>query len=84
MRLRNKKNANITVKESKYVIINPKEQKGKWQEIFENEKEILDICLDLPFTYKVFNSLKSNGIEISKHLDSEGMVDELWQLHSEK
>ena len=40
MRLRNKKNANIMVKESKYVIINPKEQKGKWQEIFENENEI--------------------------------------------
>lgn len=40
MRLRNKKNANIIVNSSDYVIHNPKEQKGKWNEIFKNSNEI--------------------------------------------
>lgn len=40
MRLRNKKYANAIVNESEYVVKNPKEQKGKWNEIFGNEKEI--------------------------------------------
>lgn len=40
MRLRNKKNANIIVNNSDYIIKNPEEQKGKWNQIFENDNEI--------------------------------------------
>lgn len=40
MRLRNKKNANIIVNNSDYIIKNPEEHKGKWNQIFENDNEI--------------------------------------------
>lgn len=57
---------------------------GTPQEIFENEKELLDISLDLPFAYKLYYELNKHNIKISKHLDSEGMVNELCPLSSEK
>lgn len=40
MRLRNKKYATEMVNESDYVVKNPKEQKGKWNFVFENDNEI--------------------------------------------
>jgi len=40
MRLRNKKNANVIVNNSSYVILNPKDNKGKWKEVFKNDNEI--------------------------------------------
>jgi len=40
MRLRNKKDANVIVNHSEYVIKNPKEQRGNWKHIFGNENEI--------------------------------------------
>ena len=40
MRLRNKKNANIIVNDSDYIIKKPEENKGKWCQIFENDNEI--------------------------------------------
>lgn len=57
---------------------------GTPQEIFENEKELLDIYLDLPFAYKLYHELNKQNIKISKHLDTEGMVNELCPLSSEK
>lgn len=57
---------------------------GTPQEIFESEKELLDISLDLPFAYKLYHELNKQNIKISKHLDSEGMVNELCPLSSEK
>lgn len=57
---------------------------GSPQEIFENEKELLDISLDLPFAYKLYHELNKQNIKISKHLDTEGMVNELCPLSSEK
>lgn len=57
---------------------------GSPQEIFENEKELLDISLDLPFAYKLYHELNKQNIKISKHLDTEGMVNELCLLSSEK
>ena len=53
-------------------------------EIFENEKELLDISLDLPFAYKLHHELDKLGIKLTKHIDSEGMVNELCPLSSEK
>ena len=57
---------------------------GTPQEIFENEKELLDIYLDLPFAYKLYHELNKQNIKISKNLDTEGMVNELCPLSSEK
>lgn len=44
MRLRNVKNADIILKNSDYVIDNPEENKGKFKEIFKNDKPI---CLEI-------------------------------------
>ena len=44
MRLRNVKNAKEIVSNSKYIINNPKEYKGKYKEIFNNNKPI---CLEI-------------------------------------
>ena len=40
MRLRNVKNAHEDLKKSLYFIENPKGNKGKWQEVFQNENPI--------------------------------------------
>ncbi len=40
MRLRNKKNATLVVQNSEYVIQNPEEWKGKWQEVFNNTQRL--------------------------------------------
>ena len=40
MRLRNVKNAHEDLKKSLYFIENPKKNKGKWQEVFQNENPI--------------------------------------------
>ena len=53
-------------------------------EIFENEDELLNISLDLPFAYKLHHELTNLGVNLTKHLDSEGMVNELCPLSSEK
>lgn len=57
---------------------------GTPSEIFESENELLDISLDLPFTYKLQHELNKLGIKLAKNLDSEGMVNELCPLSSEK
>lgn len=44
MRLRNVKNAKEIVSNSRYIINNPKEYKGKYKEIFNNNKPI---CLEI-------------------------------------
>ena len=44
MRLRKVKNALEKVNNSKYIIINPKEYKGKFQKIFNNDNPI---CLEI-------------------------------------
>lgn len=40
MRLRHKANAIPTMKESKYIIFDPENYKGKWKELFGNDKPI--------------------------------------------
>ena len=40
MRLRNKKNAHEIVEKSEYIIVSPKENKGKWNTVFGNNNEI--------------------------------------------
>jgi tRNA (guanine-N7-)-methyltransferase len=40
MRLRNVKGKEDIIKNSKYIILNPKDYKGKWNELFENDNPI--------------------------------------------
>ena len=40
MRLRNIKNKEEIINNSKYIIINPKEYKGKWKTVFNNDNPI--------------------------------------------
>ena len=40
MRLRNVKNAKEIINNSKYVVLNPEENKGKWNQVFSNDNEI--------------------------------------------
>lgn len=40
MRLKNVRNANSIIKNSKYVVQKPENYKSKWKEIFENENDI--------------------------------------------
>lgn len=40
MRLRNIKGANKIIEESKYVILNPEQEKNKWKEVFKNNNPI--------------------------------------------
>lgn len=40
MRLRNIKNAKEIIENSKYIILNPEENKGKWRKIFNNDNPI--------------------------------------------
>ena len=51
MRLKNVKGANEVIKASNYVILNPDNYKGKWNEVFNNNNPIhienysfLEIC----------------------------------------
>lgn len=57
---------------------------GTPKEIFDNSREIIDISLDLPFTYRLTHALNELGVNVNKHLDLEGMVDEICQLSSRK
>jgi len=40
MRLKHIKNADIIIKKSPYLVINPKEYKGKWNKLFNNDNPI--------------------------------------------
>lgn len=55
---------------------------GTPQEIFQQEKTLQDIQLDIPFTLKLRNVLEKKGVHTHRHLQMEGMVKELCQLHS--
>lgn len=40
MRLKNVKNASIIIEKSPFIVLNPKDYKGKWSEVFGNENPI--------------------------------------------
>ena len=40
MRLRNIKNKEDIISNSKYIILNPEEYKGKWKSVFDNDNPI--------------------------------------------
>ena len=56
---------------------------GTPQEVFQHEKELKKIGLDIPFAEYVRSLFKEKGIRLGS-ATVEGMVDELWQLRSAK
>ena len=57
---------------------------GKPEEILLREKELIAMHLDIPFTLKLKNELKKQGVTVDTALKMEGMVENLCQLHSNK
>ena len=71
------------VVKSDYVIVLDKGKvvlEGKPKDVLLHEKELIDLKLDIPFSLKVINELKKQGIELKKSITLEGLVDELCQL----
>jgi energy-coupling factor transport system ATP-binding protein len=60
-------------------------KEGTPVEIFELDKELIKLGLDIPFSVKMGKSLDENGFPLSKHyLTEEELVDALWTLHLNK
>lgn len=55
---------------------------GTPEEIFENEKKLLDIKLDIPFAVKMQKELAKQGVKVKKSLTTEGLVEELCRFAS--
>ena len=57
---------------------------GLPSEVMVNEKELVNLKLDAPFTVKLANALKRRGVIVKEPLDTERMVAELCRLRSKK
>lgn len=55
---------------------------GTPQEIFDREKELKKIHLDIPFALQLSEELQKRGVPISRNITKEGLVEELCRLHS--
>lgn len=60
-------------------------REGTPAEIFELDKELVELGLDIPFSVKVSSLLQKKGISITKrHLSEEELVTDLWTSHFNK
>ncbi|MDE5055871.1 energy-coupling factor ABC transporter ATP-binding protein [Niallia taxi] len=60
-------------------------QEGKPSEIFQLEKELIEIGLDIPFAIRLRSGLDAQGIQVDKiTLTEEELVTELWTSHFKK
>ncbi len=57
---------------------------GKPSEILTQQKVLTDIQLDVPFSVKLANKLRDQGIPIENMLDEGKIIDELWQYNLRK
>jgi len=55
---------------------------GTPEEVLQQEELLVKLQLDVPFAYKLSKSLQKQGLKVKSHIDMEGLVDELCQLHS--
>ena len=55
---------------------------GTPEEVLQQEELLVKLQLDVPFAYKLSKSLQKQGVRVKSHIDMEGLVDELCQLHS--
>ena len=72
-------------KADRIIVMNGGEKfaEGSPEEIFKLDRKLVEIGLDLPFSYQVSMKLREAGIALSKnYLDEESLVNELWTLHS--
>ena len=57
---------------------------GSPDQVLVLEEELLNLPLDVPFAYKISNSLPAAGFKLSNNLKLDNLVEELCQLHSKK
>lgn len=55
---------------------------GTPQEVFQQEKKLKEMKLDIPFSLKIADELKKRGVTIDRCITMEGMVNELCRLRS--
>ncbi|TRZ36344.1 energy-coupling factor ABC transporter ATP-binding protein [Niallia circulans] len=60
-------------------------QEGKPSKIFQLEKELIEIGLDIPFAIRLRSGLEAQGVQVDKiTLTEEELVTELWTSHFKK
>lgn len=52
------------------------------QEVFQQEKKLKEMKLDIPFSLKLADELKKRGVTVDRCITMEGMVNELCRLRS--
>ena len=55
---------------------------GTPQEVFQQEKTLEEMKLDIPFSLKIADELKKRGVTVDRCITMEGMVNELCRLRS--
>lgn len=55
---------------------------GTPQEVFQQEKKLKEMKLDIPFSLKIADELKKRGVTVDRCITMEGMVNELCRLSS--
>ena len=66
----------VALDQGKFVLI------GKPQEVFQQEKKLKEMKLDIPFSLKIADELKKRGVTVDRCITMEGMVNELCRLRS--
>ena len=72
---------------SDYVIIMDKGKvvlEGKPIDVLVNEKQLVDLSLDVPFSVKLVNEFKNNNIDLTYNLELERVVSDICQLNLKK
>lgn len=72
---------------SDYVLVMDDGQiilKGTPEEVFKKEEKLKETQFDLPYSMKLAKELDKLGVHIKDRMTTEGMVDELCQLHLKK
>lgn len=55
---------------------------GTPKEVFQQEKKLKEMKLDIPFSLKIADELKKRGVTVDRCITMEGMVNELCRLRS--
>jgi energy-coupling factor transport system ATP-binding protein len=55
---------------------------GTPEQVFQNEKKLQQMKLDVPFSMKLEEALRRRGVRLGRSITMEGLVDELCRLHS--